>query len=183
MPLVRRCVLLDLPGREPSTFSDAEYRALLEALQRSPPRNRSRDLALAHVLCHCKLSIDTSVGLDIGQLHLEKGVFLDVVLPRARAPREVRFNHLVREALELWVLHRRSRIRGNGSSALFLWDYDARLPAEVARDQSGRGGWLPSRRRRRRAHLAGKLVVELQFGGWLPGRRRMPARPSAPACS
>ncbi|HEX8107862.1 MAG TPA: hypothetical protein VF516_09025 [Kofleriaceae bacterium] len=62
-----------------------------------------------------------------GMKPLEKGVFLDVVLPRAREPREVRFNHLVREALELWVLHRRSRIRGNGSSALFLWDYDARL--------------------------------------------------------
>ncbi len=85
------------------------------------------------MLYHCKLSINTAVGLDIGQLHLEKGVFLDVVLPGAREPREVRFNHLVREALELWVLHRRSRIRGNGSSALFLWDYDARLPAEVAR--------------------------------------------------
>jgi serine/threonine protein kinase len=134
MPLVRRSVLLDLPGREPSTFSDAEYHALLEALQRrSPPWNRSRDLALVHVLYHCKLGIDTAVGLDIGQLHLEKGVFLDVVLPRAREPRQVRFNHLVREALELWVLHRRSHIRGNGSSALFLWDYDARLPAAVAR--------------------------------------------------
>lgn len=138
MALVRRCVLLDLPGRDPSTFSDAEYHALIEALQRSPPWNRSRDLALAHVLYHCKLSIDTSVGLDIGRARHRSAASREGRLHGRRAaarpgaaggtlqpsgPRGPR----------TLVLHRRSRIRGNGSSALFLWGHDARLPAEVAR--------------------------------------------------
>jgi site-specific recombinase XerC len=74
-------ILLDVPRREPRDYSSDEYLALLNALQRFPPWNRSRDKALAHVLYRCRFTVATAVELDIGQLHLGRRTFLGVKLP------------------------------------------------------------------------------------------------------
>lgn len=125
-------VLLDSPTREPRTFSEGEYLALVDALDRSP--SRSRNLALAHVLYHCKLSMQTAVGIDIEQLDLKASAFLHVKLPGSDERRTVPFNDVVRDALERYVLHRRAHIGPGDSRALFLWDRGTRMPVEVVRE-------------------------------------------------
>jgi len=85
-------------------------------------------------------SIATTVALDIGQLHLGRRAFLGVTLAGSSEPRDVPFDDVVCDALERYVSDRRSRIRSDGSNALFLWDQGTRLPAEVARAVM-RVGW------------------------------------------
>ncbi len=127
-------VLLDSPLREPRAFSEGEYLALVDALDRSPSWTRSRNLALAHVLYHCKLSMQTAVGIDIEQLDLEASAFLHVKLPGSDERRTVPFNDVVRDALERYVLHRRAHIGPGDSRALFLWDRGTRMPVEIVRE-------------------------------------------------
>jgi integrase len=135
----RPLILLDVPRREPRDYSPDEYLTLLDALHGSAPWNRSRDMALAHVLYRCGFTIATAVALDIGQLHLGRRAFLGVTLAGSSEPRDVPFDDVVCDALERYVADRRSRIRSN---ALFLWDQGTRLPAEVARAvmMAGRSG-------------------------------------------
>jgi serine/threonine protein kinase len=138
----RPLLLLDVPRREPRDYNPDEHLTLLDALHGSAPWNRSRDMALAHVLYRCGLTIATAVALDIGQLHLGRRAFLGVTLAGSSEPRDVPFDDVVCDALERYVSERRSRIRSDGSNALFLWDQGARLPAEVAHAvmRAGRSG-------------------------------------------
>lgn len=138
----RPLLLLDVPRREPRDYSPDEYLTLLDALHGSAPWNRSRDMALAHVLYRCGFTIATAIALDIGQLHLGRRVLLGVKLAGSSEPRDVPFDDVVCDALERYVADRRSWIRSDGSNALFLWDQGARLPAELARAimRAGRSG-------------------------------------------
>jgi hypothetical protein len=67
------------------------------------------------------------------ELHLGRRAFLGVKLAGSSEPRDVPFDDVVCDALERYVSDRRSRIRSDGSNALFLRDQGTRLPAEVAR--------------------------------------------------
>jgi hypothetical protein len=130
-PATRPYALLERARPEPRTFSHDEYRALVGALEYS--RDRARDLAIAHMLYHCKFHVATAVGLTIAQLHLGRRVLLNVRLPGSSDLQDVPLDDLVHEALEQYIPYRRANIGPGDSTALFL-RYDGEpLPLDDAR--------------------------------------------------
>lgn len=114
-------------GRERLPLSFEELLALVELARRdSPPRDRSRNVALLQVFIHSGLRVAEVVSLDLDQVDFEGRLLLNV---RTKGDKRlsVPFNDVVAEALERYLRDRGAILRGAPEQALFVSGQRRRL--------------------------------------------------------
>jgi integrase/recombinase XerC len=101
----------------PRFLSVAEIESLLKGAADGTTALGRRDLALLELLYGSGLRVSEAVGLDLGDLDLEKGWVR--VLGKGSKERMVPFGPQASEALQAW-LSDRGRLAGTGEKAVFL---------------------------------------------------------------